>query len=413
MNGNPMTRGEAGGPRAFTLLELIVVVTIIGVLASVVIPVVMKSVSYKASKAAAKERMRQEHAAANESDDWKKDAKLPVIHRLELDLSLSGEPQRVGLEVYNRFFLKGSGALTIESPSEIGGPVAVHLPFPEGTIEATDVVLEVVNEAGERLEPDSVEYRLDGIYWNPELTAGERLTAELGFTTMGTERLDWTLPPAQRLKDIRLSLDLENTNAVGVSSFSLTPSRIENSVSHWEYENLVSNRGIEVALPGAESPSGRLVQLLRFMAVAVLVFGAGFLYMNERDCPGRLDEFRLGHFSLLAAIYSIFFLVFAVIIYRGQLGVVPALIVSALCSLPLLATHVARLANWRFSLTRILPLAVLTLVLVVNGVYGGPARDYIFLAVLVILMTYLTLSYGAPGERRKDESIPLATGAGA
>lgn len=45
--------------------------------------------------------------------------------------------------------------------------------------------------------------------------------------------------------------------------------------------------------------------------------------------PERLDRFRLGHFFLLALTYSLFFIVFAVTIYREHLGVIPALVLSA------------------------------------------------------------------------------------
>lgn len=175
----------------------------------------------------------------------------------------------------------------------------------------------------------------------------------------------------------------------------------------WNFDNLVSNRSINVKLPGAQSPGGRLLTLLRFMAVAVFLFGAGFLYMNESQAPGRLDRFRLGHFALLALNFSLFFIVFGVIIYREHLNVLPALLIAAVGSLPLLTIHVARITDFPFAMKHILPLAVGTLTLVINGVYGGEFRDYGFLALLIALTTYLTITYRSDrGDKREVGTAP-------
>ena len=95
----------------------------------------------------------------------------------------------------------------------------------------------------------------------------------------------------------------------------------------------------------------------------------------------------------MAATYSLFFVVFAVIIYHEQLPVIPALGISLASSLPLLALHVAKITNLGFALKHVIPLAILTLAVVVNGVYGGASRDYVFLAILIVSVAYLTLTY--------------------
>ena len=65
-------------------------------------------------------------------------------------------------------------------------------------------------------------------------------------------------------------------------------------------------------------------------------------------------------------------------------------------SLPMLVLHVARLIELRFALTRVLPLAALTLGLVLNGVYGGAWRSYVFTACAYIVIAYLTLTCPIP-----------------
>lgn len=67
--------------------------------------------------------------------------------------------------------------------------------------------------------------------------------------------------------------------------------------------------------------------------------------------------------------------------------------VAALFSLPLLVLHVSRVLNLRFAITHVFPLAVLTLGLVINGVYGDVFRDYIFIGAIILVIGYVTIAY--------------------
>jgi hypothetical protein len=87
--------------------------------------------------------------------------------------------------------------------------------------------------------------------------------------------------------------------------------------------------------------------------------------------------------------------------------------VSAVFSLPLLVLHVSRVLNLGFAVTRVLPLAVFTLGLVIDGVYGGRFRDYIFIGAVVIVMGCLTVTYRGwtahRDERRRERLAVVAT----
>lgn len=386
---------------AFTFVELLVVVVIIAVLASVAMPAYMKVIDRVSLKSAHKERMMMaENYAAD--PELELQGSLPIIEQFSSDLVLNSDYQRVGLEVYSRYQLSGSGTVVFRAHGNEGLPTRLEIPFPEGTVEAANVFLRFIDPAtGESNEPEEVIYHKKGIFWTGSLPSQEAVKAEFGFTSLGTEVAEITLPPARRLSNVELTLDLSESSAQEITSYSLIPTKREAKQYEWKYGNLVSDRGITVKIPGAESPGGRLLTLLRFMAVAVFLFGAGFLYMNESNAPGRLDEFRLGHFSLLALTYSLFFIIFAVIIYRDHLGVAPALLIATACSLPLLVIHVARITNFSFAVRQILPLAIATLALVVTGVYGGSFRDYGFLVLLIALTAYLTITY----QPRKDVVI--------
>src|SRR5207248_1448830 len=98
----------------------------------------------------------------------------------------------------------------------------------------------------------------------------------------------------------------------------------------------------------------------------------------------------------------------------GHLGTAAAMAVAAVFSLPLLVFHVAGVLGWRFALTRVLPLAVFSLGLAVNGVYGAGLRDYVFIAAAVLAVASLTLTFpgwAARRERHRQESDRAYTAA--
>jgi hypothetical protein len=174
---------------------------------------------------------------------------------------------------------------------------------------------------------------------------------------------------------------------------SLQPTESGASQLRWKLTNLVSDRRLAVLIPSAQTPLARTLLLMKLVAVGVLLFGAGFWFLSEQFRPGQLDTFRLGHFLLLALNYSLFFVIFGVLAFEGRLGTRVCMAVSALFSLPLLALHATRVLNARFALTRVLPLTLFTLALVINGVYGGRYRDYLFIAAAIFVIGYVTLSY--------------------
>ena len=101
-----LTNILARGGRGFTLTELLVVVTVIAILASVAFPTYMSVVDRSKSLAMNKAAM----AVAGELEEVTLDHR-PMIERYAMEMALAADYQRVGLHVFNRFRLDCEGEL--------------------------------------------------------------------------------------------------------------------------------------------------------------------------------------------------------------------------------------------------------------------------------------------------------------
>ena len=377
--------------KAFTLIELMIVVVLISAIALVAVPMLLR---FQQKGKVAPPILVEERDGRNLPPKPDEIATVrPLVDEANVQVSLDVRHQLYGMDVYTIYEAALQGTFLFRNVTDGKTAVKIAFPFPARTSEARNVSLLFATKEGKWREPAGVRYDRDGITWIGKMDEGSSIKAKVTYTAAGQNRFAFSLPGDGLARKVDFILTSANLSPEYVAKNSLRPTKIENGKLRWHYDNVVASSPIVVDLPGGTSPIGRVMLLCKLVSLAVLLFGAGFWYLSEEYKPGQLDDFEWGHFLLLATTYSLFFVIFAVLSYKdaGQ----PALhmAISALLSLPLLMLHVTRFVSRSFALTRVLPLAIFTLGLVVNGVYGGLYRDYIFIGAAVFTMAYVTITF--------------------
>jgi prepilin-type N-terminal cleavage/methylation domain-containing protein len=373
----------------FTLIELMVVVVIIAIISGIAIPALLSTFDQV-------EEVALESEAPVSQGDVKETfapppGVPPVIDSAAMDLSLLSTYHRIGLEVFTRYEVTCEGRIEFRRAESDTGPVLLTLPFPEGKAEARDVRLTLTRKSDSTTwTPDNVVYHGQRLHWSGDIPDSDAYLAELHFVALGRDQFEYRLPPARQLNAIDINLELKGASSSNIPDHALQPTDTKEQRLAWTFSNLVTDRAIILEIPAELSPLGRVSLLVKLVAIAVLLFGFGFWYISK---PGQLTHFRWGHFLLLALTYSSFFVIFSVISFHEVMNTWEAMLLSAALSLPLLLFHVSQIMDFSFAVGRALPLAVFTLALVINGVYGGALRDYLFIAAFFVVLVFFTLTY--------------------
>jgi prepilin-type N-terminal cleavage/methylation domain-containing protein len=386
-------------PKGFTIIELMIVVAIIGLIMAVAVPKLLNLIQGKQTQLEEISQVAAEPPQALPQPGVA--GSMARIAVMDVEVALTPSQILHGFKVHTRYTAALQGRYVIESEGKEGAPLSLTFPFPPGVTEARDVSLKFQTGREQPMEPEGVAYSLSGASWSGPAPSGGALTAYFSYTCQGRDEFHYQLAAKGRSGKSRLALTLTGGSRAKIPPESLQPTLVEGERLVWDFDRLITGKQVVVLLPPGASPMGRAMLLFKLAGLAVLLFGAGFWYLSEFRLPGEMDDFRLMHFLLLAVNYALFFAIGGVIDFHGDPRV--AITLAALIGLPLLMLHVGRLSDFRFALTRILPLAVLTHATVVGMVYLEEQRIYLILGVLVVMVAFVTITYNSWSEGRRKQ----------
>jgi len=371
--------------RGFTLIELIIVVAVIAVIAAILVPAVTKVAHDKKAQDRRKAAALATPNHAHPLQGKKQRVLLADLAAFELDVDWNTRFQRAGMDLVPINRLVATGEVLVDRGNE---DLEIFIPFPVATEAVRQASVWRRTDEGRERFREVVVSRHGILVHKP---GGQAI--EIAFDLSIPGKVLWPLPPV-RLEQVDIEISTSKPEGIlpRVLEDSL-PAEATVGKLAWQYPQLATSGSLLLQAPTSAAPMGHSLLLFRLTGLAVLLFGAGFWYLTEQDSPGILHNFRWGHFLLLALTYSQFFVVFAVLAIFGGMSPLLAMAIAAAVSLPLLTFHVAKVVNARFAILRILPFAAMTLLAVVGGVYAGPARVYVILAIGVFCMAYLTITY--------------------
>jgi prepilin-type N-terminal cleavage/methylation domain-containing protein len=403
--------------RAFTLLELLVVVIILAIMIAVLLPLVQKlrqsAVAAKLANQAqygygpqmAQDNLRQ---AAARGEAINQPAAPPPAARVKTFSAEVVLTPRLSIgtstpeSIYEARF---TGKIQAVRPSKEAGDCELELPLPPQVISLADLSVTAAGRPSEM-----VALRNGKLVWRGAL-AEEPTALAIMYTAVGKGLYELSVPPGGILDQFEVSLAATGSD-VRLLELSLQPTSLARSSGTttytWDYKRLLFGQPVRLDVLGI-APIDRLGELTWLGPVSVIVFGLLVGLVVHATSATRFDRWMLlltvGTF---AGAYPLMY--FA----QEYVSLGPAVLISAGVALAIIGVRAVTLVGaWQALAGVILPAVTILAITLTAAIWPSlqgillTAEGLGFFIVAMMLLPRIRPASIAPGLGQSPAAVPV------